>query len=260
MSDNSEMIIAHPKEHLSLKKRELDSALNAIILTDDEADEIRNKRAIKVLHDNVLGKIPGYKLARCLLTWNAEADREIKNAKKELLLVNCHEKLIGQGQSIQAITNFITNPVGSTLFNKLIQIIDDNPPDQELLQHLSACLKNMCTSDFEALFSDHKYALSQIEIMTPHSLTILSDSASWPIFDPGSFQSNGPTITSDWLEAFCSHYIAAKGISPDRRKFIRHCISELMSKRMIIATLHQERKAKAGLTEIGSTIVKYIEG
>lgn len=258
MSDNSELIIAHPKEHLSLKKQQLDQALQTIVLTDEEVNQLRDGRAVKVLHDSVLGKIPGYKLARCLLTWNEEADREIKNAKKELLLVSCHEKLIGQGQSIEAITNFITNPVGSTLFNKLMQITNDNPPDQELLQHLSTCLKNMCTSDFEALFSDHKYALSQIEIMTPHSLTILADSSSWPIFDPGSFQSTGPTITSDWLDSFCSHYINAKGVSGDRRKFVRHCISELMSKRMIVATLHKERLAKASLTEIGSTIVRYI--
>lgn len=259
MSD-SERIITHPREHLALKKQSLDSQLEQIVLSNDEEAEIRDKRAIKILHDKVLGKIPGYELARCLLKWNAEADREIRDAKKELLLVQCTERMIEQGSSIQALTNFITNPAGSTLFNKILLILDDNPPDPELIHHLASALHVIALSDFESLFSEHKYALSQIEQLTPHSLTILSDSNSWPRFSPGSYNASGPTITSDWLEAFCSHYVRAKGVGADRIKFIRHCLNELISKRMIWAALIQEHTAEAKLSEIGQSIVKYVKG
>ena len=243
MTDDSEMIIYHPQEHLALKKQALDSQLNQIVLSEEEEAAIRDKRAIKILHDKVLGKIPGYSLARCLLKWNSEADREIRDAKKELLLVQCTERLIEQGNSIQTITNFITNPAGSTLFNKILRIIDDNPPDPELVTHLASALRMIAMSDFETLFSEHKYALSQIEQLTPHSLTILSDSTSWPRFKLGSYHASGPAITSDWLEAFCSHYAHSKGVGPDRIKFIRHCLNELITKRMIWAALVQEHIA-----------------
>jgi hypothetical protein len=260
MSENSEMIIAHPREHLALKKKSLDEHLEQIVLSEEEEAKIRDKRAIRVLHDKVIGRIPGYGLARCLLKWNAEADREIKDAKKEFLLVQCTERLIEQGSGIQALMNFITNPAGSTLFNKILMILDDNPPDQELVLHLASTLRVMANSDFESLFSEHKYALSQIEQLTPHSLTILTDSRGWPRFSPGSYNASGPKITSDWLETFCDHYARSKGVGADTIKFIRHCLNELISKRMIWAALIEEHTAEAKLSEIGETIVKYLEG
>jgi len=61
--------------------------IEGISLSETETNKIRNDHAIKVFDDKVLGKIPGYKLAKTLLVWNQEVDSEIKEAKKEMLLV-----------------------------------------------------------------------------------------------------------------------------------------------------------------------------
>lgn len=260
MTQNSEMVILHPKEHLDFKKRSLENEINNIKLSDEEVNEIRDSHAIKVFDDKVLGKIPGYKLAKSLLTWNSEVNTEIKNAKKEMLLVNCCSKLNDNGKSIEEIKNFITNPTGNTLFNKILQILDDNPPDPELVQHLSSALLYISQSDFEKLFNDHKYALSQIQLMTPHSLTILTDSRNWPSFNPGSYTSNGGVITTDWLDAFSHSYIASKQVENGVKKLIKHCVNELISKRFILATVTNEKTGNVKLTEIGQTIIMYIKG
>ena len=235
MPENSEMIISHPQEHLSLKKQTLERELNNLKLTKEDIEKIRNSHAIKVLDDKIFGKIPGYKLAKTLLIWNKEVNEEIKNAKKEMLLVNCCSKTNEQGKSIEIIKNLLSNPSGNTLFNKILQIIDDNPPDPELVQHLSSALLYISQSDFEKLFNDHKYALSQIQLMTPHSLTILNDSGNWPSFSPGSFTANGGVISTDWLEAFSRSYINSKQVEISVQKLIKHCVNELISKRFILA-------------------------
>lgn len=213
-----------------------------------------------MLDDKVLGKIPGYKLAKSILDWNKYVNNEIKNAKKEMLLVNCCSKLNDNGKSIEEIKNFISNPTGNTLFNKILQILVDNPPDPELVQHLSSELLYISQSDFEKLFNDHKYALSQIQLMTPHSLTILTDSNNWPNFKPGSFTSNGGVITTDWLDAFSHSYISSKQVDNGVKKLIKHCVNELISKRFILATVTNEKTGKVQLTEIGQTIIMYIKG
>jgi hypothetical protein len=260
MTQNSEMVILHPKEHLDFKKRSLEVALNDMKLTDEEITKIRDSHAIKVFDDKVLGKIPGYKLAKSLLTWNSEVNSEIKNAKKEMLLVNCCDKLNENGKSIDEIKSFITNPTGNTLFNKILQILDDNPPDPELVQHLSSALVYISQSDFEKLFNEHKYALAQIQLMTPHSLTILNDSHNWPDFNPGGCMASGGIITSDWLDSFSQTYISSKQAGNNVKNLIKHCVNELISKRFIIATLPSEKMGKVKLTEIGQTIISYIKG
>jgi len=259
MPENSEMIISHSQEHLNLKKQTLDSKLENLKLSEEENEKIRNGHAIKVFDDKILGKIPGYELAKTLLSWNKEVNEEIKNAKKEMLLVNCCDRITEQNKSIEIIKNFLSNPSGNTLFNKILQIIDDNPPDPELVQHLSCTLLYISQSDFEKLFNDHKYALSQIKLMTPHSLSILNDSANWPLFSPGSFTSNGGVITTDWLEAFSRSYIKTKQVESSVQKLIKHCVNELISKRFILATVQGEKNGQVHLTEIGQTILNYIK-
>ncbi len=261
MPNDSELILTHPKEFFALQKRELDKELDEIRLSDEEINELRDKHAIEVFNDNVLGKIPGYKLAKKLLTWNSSVDKTIKEAKKEILLLQSIKKINAATNGTQAIINLLTNPCGNTIFNKVIGIIDDSPPDDELLEHLSAFLSYVAQSDFENLFSDHKYALAQIQALTPHSLTILKDYQSWPRFKPGSYSSNGGVLTSDWLEVFTVTYLESKQIANQRiSRLVRHCINELISRRFVVATLQGEDIASPQPTEIGTTIIKYIKG
>jgi hypothetical protein len=260
MPEKSEMILLHPNQYLDLEKRTLEKKLGELKLTEKEIEEIRNGHAIKILNDTILGKVPGYKLAKTLLCWNKEVDKEIKNAKKEMLLVNCCSKLNDHGQSIEILKNFISNPAGSTLFNKILQIIDDNPPDPELVQHLSSALLYISQTDFEELFNDHKYALAQIQLMTPHSLTILNDNDNWPPFTLGSFSTNAGVITTEWLEEFSHSYMSSKQVAENAKKLILHCVNELISKRFIRAIMNRERHGQVQLTDIGQTIVRYING
>lgn len=260
MSENSVMVISHPVEYFEYKERSLDEMIKGIALTEEEIKKIRDGHAIKTFDDKVLGKIPCYKLAKSLLVWNKEVDKEIKEAKKEVLLVSGLQKIESMAGDIDSIKRFIVNPSGNTLFNQLTKIIDGNPPDEELLEHLSSALAYIAMSDFEMLFNDHKYALAQIEQLSPHSLTIITDFKNWPSFNPGSFQSNGATISSDWLEAFATAYVQYKHImNTNVIKLVKHCINDLISKRFVIATLQSENTAAVQLTDIGQTIRKYVD-
>lgn len=70
-------------------------------------------------------------------------------------------------KAISQLVSLVTDPAGSVLFNKILAILVDNPPDDEQFDHFAAALKYIIQSDFGRLFEQHKWAVSQIEKMTP---------------------------------------------------------------------------------------------
>lgn len=83
------------------------------------------------------------------------------------------------------------------------------------------------------MFEDHKYALNQIEMLTPQALTILSDYVNWPSWEMESFVSNGGRITSDWLPHFVNLYSMNKSIMSEGLKTkISHSMNDLIKKQI----------------------------
>ena len=186
------------------------------------------KTGKKLLKDKVAGLFSITDLINTFYKFNEETDKAIKGIKRDKLLESFFDLSESNQETVSQLTAFLTNPSGNVLFNKIIRIVDVNPPDIDLVNHLSMALYKIVNSEFESLFSEHKHALSQIERLTPQALTILSDSANWPMFYLSSSETMGNLVTSDWVDEFSEAYARNKGITdPSICLRISHSILEL---------------------------------
>jgi len=158
------------------------------------------------------------------------------------------------------LKQLLTSPQGNTIFNKILRILDNTPPDIELTNNLAKVLKHIAESDFVNLFEDHKYALNQIEMLTPQALTMLSDHKNWKPWELKAYAAQGPRITSVWLPNFLGTYCAAKGITDDKTKAkISHSMEDLIKNRYIEAMVTTQKGIGAiFLTDIGKLVIRYI--
>lgn len=263
MTNNTKLvkkdIILYPNEYFSLEKTKLEDRLNSIVLTNEEEQEIAKNHSKQFLRNKILGLTKIGEVVNEIINWNQSIDEDIKEAKKEYLLSQYFAKNDKNEESLNQLQDFLTNPEGNTLFNKILRILDDTPPDKELSTHLSNTLNHIISNDFRSLFESHKYALSQIEHLTPQALTILSNYSEYPSITLGTYSASGGKITSDWLIEFTQSYVNAKNIYDDNIiNRVKNSINELINKRLIEAHLFDEKKAKCVVTHLGKEILPYI--
>lgn len=254
-------IVTSPVEYFESQKKDLETRLQEIKLSEEEEKKIISEKTIKTIRDKTLGMFKIGEAINTLLNWNEEIDTELKNAKKEYLLNSYFDKTEQSEDSIKQIQQFLTSPQGNTLFNKIIRILDNTPPDIELTEHLATVLKNITNSDFIKLFDDHKFALNQIEMLTPQALTLLSDFKNWPSWKLGSYSANGGIITSDWMPDFISGYSATKNITDTKLQLkITHSMNDLVKNNYARATLtNQELVAAVFTTDVAKILLRYIQ-
>ncbi|KRB54746.1 hypothetical protein [Flavobacterium sp. Root186] len=254
-------IVTSPTEYFESQKKNLETRLQEIELTEEEKEKIISEKTIKTIRDKTLGMFKIGEAINTFLNWNEEIDSELKNAKKEYLLNSYFDKTEQSENSIKQIQQFLTSPQGNTLFNKIIRILDNTPPDIELTDHLANVLKNITNSDFIKLFDDHKFALNQIELLTPQALTLLSDHKSWPAWNLESYGSQGGRITSNWMPDFISGYSSTKNITdPNLILKITHSMNDLVKNNYAYANLtNQSLVAAVFITDIAKIILKYIQ-
>ena len=237
-------IIGHPEHYFNAQQKTLDARIDEIKLPEDVQSEITANHAKKFIRDKALGLFKIGEIVSEIINWNESVDEDLKQAKKEYLLAQYFEQNDRNDEALSQIKKFLTSAQGNTLFNKILRILDDTPPDLELADHLSSALKYMVDNGFSRLFEQHKYALSQIELLTPQALTILSDRNAWPLIPLGSYSANGGRVTSDWLMEFTQVYVNSKGVhDANVISRVRHSINELITGRLIEAHLVAERQA-----------------
>jgi hypothetical protein len=225
----SEIVITKPDLYFYTQQRSLEQRLEKVKLSQEEEDSIVASKTIKTVRDKVLGLFKIGDIVNTLITWNEEVDKDLKEAKKEFLLTRYFDKQDQIEVGLNSLKDLLTNPMGNTLFNKILRILDNSAPDLELTEHLAKTLKHIVETDFKSLFEDHKYALNQIEMLTPQALTILSDSRNWPTWRMESFASNSGKITSDWLPEFVNLYSAKKNMTENSMKAkISHSMNDLI--------------------------------
>jgi hypothetical protein len=249
------------KKLLAQNERTLQGRLDAIQIGEDERNKLVQDRLGKVVRDKALGLFKVTQVIKEIIDWNTGVEGEIKERKKQYLLSAYFDKCDDNTDAIEALKRLLTDPQGSTLFSKILRILDENPPDETLFQRLASALKYIAQSNFSALFEDHKYALGQIDQMTPQSLAILSDATNWPEMSLASYSSNGGLITSDFSDEFSSAYSSVKGISEIAvKRRLEHCVNDLRGKKLIEARLTSEKPARARcvLTNIGQLLARYL--
>ena len=252
-------IISHPEHYFNAQSKSLDARLKNVKLSSEEEKQIHSAHTKKFIRDKALGFFKIGEIVSEIINWNESVDDDLKDAKKEYLLAQYFEQNEQNEQALSQLKEFLSNPQGNTIFNKILRILDDSPPDIELASHLSSALDFIVTTRFSQLFEQHKYAISQIEKLTPQALTILADNKSWPLITLGSYSATGTKLSSDWLIEFTDSYCQSKYIHDEGVKTrVRHSINELISTRLIEAHLAGEKIAKCIVTQVGKTILPYI--
>ncbi len=254
-------IIQSPVVYFDNQAKSLDDRLENVQLSVEQENEIIADKTVKTIRDKTLGLFKVGDIINTVLNWNEEVDNDLKEAKKEYLMNSYFDKTDQTQDSVQKIKELLTSPQGNTIFNKILRILDNTPPDIELTEHLSNVLKNIVETDFISLFEDHKFAINQIEMLTPQALTLLADSRNWQAWKLTSYSSNGPRITSHWLPDFVNVYSASKGITDNHLKSkISHSMNDLIKNRYVEGMLTQQKLvAAAFLTDIGKLMVNYLK-
>lgn len=254
-------IIQSPLVYFDKKAKSFDERIEEVKLSKQQETEIIAEKTVKTIRDKTLGLFKIGDLINTVLSWNEEVDNDLKEAKKEYLMNSYFNKADQTEDSVQKIKELLTSPQGNTIFNKILRILDDTPPDVELTEHLSNVLKNIVESDFTRLFEDHKFAINQIEMLTPQALSLLADKGNWPGWKLTSYSSSGARLTSDWLSDFVNVYSASKGISDNHIKSkISHSMNDLVKNRYVEGMKTQrESIAAAFLTDIGKLIIDYLK-
>jgi len=265
----NEISIFKPKEYLLQKSKSFDDAINQIRITPSKEKEIKKKVLKGIIRDVALGTFPIGKFIQKVFEWNKLTDEEIKEEKRNVLLAMHLSQTKENKDSITQLKDFLTNPSGNTIFNKILRIIDDSPPDLELLKYLSATLTKIIeTKDFESLFEKHKYALSRIEMLSVQALTILCDYEEWSEFDIGGTTGTMSVfgkIQSDWVKPFVKSYVKIKAISdPDKINRISLSVRELKNAELVDAKSIKKRGdnrliIRVSPTAGGNEIITYIE-
>ncbi|WP_051910493.1 hypothetical protein [Carnobacterium pleistocenium] len=235
--------------------------LDNITLSGEEITEVTKKQTVKLLIDKGLLLFgPLGEVASTIIGWNDNMNDEIEKVKEKKLLLQYFEKTDEQTGTVDKLTNFVTDPYGFTIFNKILSILKDTPPDSELADHLSTVLKNVVNSeDFELLFESQKYVLTQIEKLTPQALTIISDMVSWPLIKINASTSYTKKVTSDYHEEFTKEYCKVKNIKDESKiKRVEHSIRELQ-KEGLLEAYDKDGPIECRLTSIGNEIYQYLK-
>lgn len=261
------VILSDPDSYFYTQKKCLEQRLNKIDLPKKEIRGIAKSKAKSTLVEKGLSISIVGEVVNTVLTWNKEVDKELKEAKKEFLLSSYLNKTDEIDKSITKLVDFLTNIKGNTLFNKLLEILNNTPPDIELTTNLSTVLNNCVNSDFNTFFEEQKYVLNLIEHLTPQALSLMTNYKDWERWQLSQYTQVNGKLMSSWVSDFVSNYLKSKNInSKEMTLKVSHSMEDLIKHRCVTEKLYQSQKfdpskpidVEIHLTEIGQMIYKYI--
>ena len=130
MTNNTKLIkkdiILYPNEYFSLEETKLEDRLNSIVLTNEEEQKIAKNHSKQFLRNKILGLTKIGEVINEIINWNQAIDEDIKEAKKEFLLSQYFAKNDKNEESLSQLKDFLTNPEGNTLFNKILSLFIKN--------------------------------------------------------------------------------------------------------------------------------------
>lgn len=256
-------IIEEPKSYLDFRKRDLEKRLGEIELSEEKTREIKNERSKALVKSKALSLLGAFgEVITTIIDWNEGVNEDITEAKKSMLIARYMDKADEHQASIEQLKQFLVNPQGNTLFNKILRILDDSPPDGTLIEHLSSTLKFIIENgEFETLFDIHKFSLSQIEKLSPQALSILSDYKNWPLFTKYESFMDGDKVREDFHNEFAQKYCEVRGVNEQTIvNRVSHSIFELKRAGLIDARRKSQGNGTVSpiLTTPGREITLYL--
>lgn len=257
-NDKAVSVISDTAGYFDQKAKELDELLDQVQVPDQVKNGAMAGAVIDSAKEAAIEAIPFVGSAiNKVLGWNDKVNEEIKQAKRDQLLIGYIQRSDDQAAALDKIKRLITSPQGNVLFNKLLWILDDNPPDPELIRHLSSALKHISDSDFARLFESHRFALDLIGRTSTAALAILSDSQRWPMFSMAMRTAAGSRVTNDWSPEFSRVYAAAIGLAHAQNR-VQASVGELHRSGLLEA--HADGPGiRLRHSDLGSLLVKYLD-
>lgn len=222
----------------------------------------------------LIGLVPGgAEITEFLATADTITER-IRTLKIETLLGDYLNKADDQDARLNELRDFVLDPWGNALFEKLRGILNDQPPDPEWTRLLANALDGMVGTNARDLFEDHKFALGLIEQLSPQQLLILASHRMWAQvpYSNGSWKND--MLSDDWSAAFSATNAASLGLSgPKAQERLSHVVSSLIRQGFVIArgadmtiriagpdTETFPAAFKACPTDIAHIVLRYVAG
>ncbi|MBD3738765.1 MAG: hypothetical protein IE938_20210 [Pseudomonas balearica] len=228
------------------------------------------KATAKVL----IGLVPGGAEITEFLTTADTITERIRMLKIETLLGDYLNKADDQDARLNELRDFVLDPWGNALFEKLRGILNDQPPDPEWTNLLANALDEMVGTNARDLFEDHKFALGIIEQLSPQQLVILATHRTWVQvpYSNGSWKDD--MLSDDWSAAFSTTNAAPLGITGTKaQERLSHVVSSLIRQGFVIArgadmtiriagpgTETFPAAFKACPTDIAHIVLRYVAG
>lgn len=231
------------------KEVELQDPLKDIELSEKKQDEL----LLETFGESLIEKIP---FLGSLIGYGQKYQNKVDSARLAILLNKFEEQLSSFDDFKNTLGKLLTSNAGIMLFHKTVRVVNAGNFEQEYIELLAKALKYIAKSDFEDLFNEHDYVLSQIEKLSPQALLVLNDYDSWRTLalQRGTTMS-GQTIVGDWDTQATTHFAHSKGIGDDRtKKRIAHAFRELENNGMIFLTENKH----IGLSPIGVEVRGYL--
>lgn len=229
-----------------IKKADL---LQSIQLTEEK----RNELLLETFGEALLKKIP---LLGSLIDHAQQYQNKVNSARLAVLLSKFEEQISSFEKFRDILGKLLTSNAGIMLFHKTVRIVNTGNFEQEYIELLAKTLKHISESDFEDLFNEHDYALSQIEKLSPQALLVLSSFESWRgISLQGGTTMSGQTIVGNWDDQVTNFFARSKNIEDERiKRRLAHAFRELENNRMLYLTGNKN----IALSPIGTEVYGYI--
>ena len=241
-------------------------AIPLSVLTDIKTKEIKKTARGAILELFGLGALEN------VLDTAERIEGATQEYKKGMLMEEYGRQVKINQDEVAKLKKFVTSPEGNIVFNKIIRILNNNPPIPYYAKLLATALRKIINSDFSNLFTKHVYVLNQIEKLTPQALIILVDCKNWPEYSIGAYASERGVITSEWIKSFLSSYAPVKKVADDSMiRRMGHALQELLRANLIVSrhahatdskglgSLHDSTNpAKCEPTELGMEILEYV--
>jgi hypothetical protein len=214
----------------TIRLLDIETHLASVSSSPDDDWAIREKTFEKTVLRKLLGVIPGGEVFGSIIDFSEDCDDAIRRKKVEALLADALNRIASVEADKRRILEFIMDPWGSTLYNKIKHILYEAPPDERYTQQLASVLVFISDSDFIALYDQHRFVLGILGQTSPQGLALLADHNQWPAFSPvGVFSWMERRLISPWEQQFAEAYCRSKGVEDAQlKRRCGHVVRELV--------------------------------
>lgn len=122
------LIISNPAYYYAAESKTLEARLREQALSDEEIKNIEETQGGKAIRDALLGSFIVGKVVKTFLDFNDGVSKAVKDAKRSRLLEIYLNNADKTEKAVANLQRFVSDPQGSVLFNKVLQILDEPPP------------------------------------------------------------------------------------------------------------------------------------